>query len=81
MNKTDHTKNRDELRCSRSVSNSCLLQDIQHVTHIGKTCWTPLCINKQITQIRHQPIVTYKLIYIIETKCINDYHKIKSGCV
>jgi hypothetical protein len=36
---------RGELGCSQRISSSCLLQDTHHITHLVKTCWTPLYTN------------------------------------
>ena len=45
-NNLDPPKTEGEPRCSQMVSSSCLLYDTRYVTHIIKTCWTPLYTKK-----------------------------------
>jgi len=46
MSNKKKTTTGGESMCSRRVSSSCILQDIYRVTHVIKSCWTPLYVNK-----------------------------------
>ena len=56
-----HQKIGGEPRCSRRIHSS-LLQDILYITHVDKSCRTPLYTVKQTTQVRHDP--SYKQLRI-----------------
>ena len=50
------TKIRVEPKCSRRVINTYLLWDTHHVTHISKTCLTPLCEGKHESRDAHHQV-------------------------
>ena len=50
---TNPTKIRVEPKCSRRVINTYILWNTNHVTHISKTCLTPLCAGKHESRDAH----------------------------